>query len=673
MAEGGADAQAERVDGETKEQETRSAKSGLATAQPSAVFDELDAPPSFEAEEDAGEHAGPGGSGQKRALRLVSVDSNSGTSRGSTALPSPAGSVDGGSGQSLKPMTLLGLTVRRSRSADAIKNGNRVEMSSPRDRGGFARSGATTHAWLPFALFSFATLANWVVCFAMGASWREHGHRYYFGLSFTASIVMHSYQGLRLAELLEGTATAVAMECTSGLRQLMGLFVGWLGLVPTMLAYIMLRHGVDNNAFAFQFNKLTFTSLAGNSIPLAFLWFFVGVHEAWLDHTDPRFSALLAVSVASTVVTASATAFAWQAVSRNPGSTEVFYDAGLSICAYRSLLSSPASLLLCLSASTSLLLGPWLNSVCLCICVCVVRAPCMVMTISYANQTDGILSILAGALELGVLMGWLAVLPCAGDLVVTAPVAAVAVVGYYGYLYAASGVNAWSPRFALLWLGIKTALLVLVAAVFLLVSEDDGSSIFDSPGAAAALLAATANTTAQETGSWGGGVVPHEEAGGAYDATPDVDDDGDAWQGGHCFEGRTRAELLRAGIGGWLVVLALSLLAMLVDPQVGLSCCRRQTCLVAEHYSALFGPSSASTAAKRQTKSGATSDFDMFSSQDSDPGYENTVSRGGGNAPLPGGGGGSSSEDSKAEQLPQKKEQQQAGDGDAAAAEDGDE
>ena len=110
---------------------------------------------------------------------------------------------------------------------------------------------------------------------------------------------------------------------------------------------------------------------------------------------------------------------------------------------------------------------------------------------------------------------------------------------------------------------------------------------------------------------------------------------------------------------------------MLVDPQVGLSCCRRQTCLVAEHYSTLFGPSSASTAAKRQTKSGATSDFDMFSSQDSDPGYENTMSRGGGNAP--GGGGGSSSEDSKAEQPPQKKKQRQAGDADAAVAEDGDE
>lgn len=272
----------------------------------------------------------------------------------------------------------LGLGGEMVRTADLI-NAERLEMRCPRDMGGFVRPSATLHAWGPFLIFCWATLASWVATFAIGASWQEFLHRcvrssasasrtqlprqthlfvgaatprsdqagacslrrrYYFSFAFTVSLVVQGWQGVHLAELLEGSATAVSMQCTGHLRTVLGLFAGLFGLVPAVLAYNTLRHGVDNNAFSVNYYKLSFRGFAGNTMPLCGLFMLVGVHEAWLDYSDPRYSVVLTVAVISTIIAAGATVFSWEASSRNRRSTEIFFDAVFSICTLRAAIPS---------------------------------------------------------------------------------------------------------------------------------------------------------------------------------------------------------------------------------------------------------------------------------------------------------------------------------------------
>ena len=70
----------------------------------------------------------------------------------------------------------------------------------------------------------------------------------------------------------------------------------------------------------------------GASGPVCLLFVFIGVHEAWLDYADPRFSAVLTAAIVSTLFVAGATVFSWEAAARNRRSTEIFYDAAFSIC-----------------------------------------------------------------------------------------------------------------------------------------------------------------------------------------------------------------------------------------------------------------------------------------------------------------------------------------------------
>ena len=242
--------------------------------------------------------------------------------------------------------------------SDDLMNQQRIDMYCPRDRGGSMRPGPTLHAWGPFLLFAWATLLNWTATFALGASWEEYGHRYYFSVCFFGALVVQTIQGIHLAELLESSETAVSMQCTDHLRQLAGVLAAWFGLAPAVLAYSTLRSGIDSNTFAAIYLQVSFRGLAWNSLPLCLVFVFVGVQEAWLDHTDPRFSGVLALTVFSTLIAASATVFSWEAVSRNQRSTEIFFDTSLSIY--------------------------------------------------------GVLTIVAGALRLGALLGWVVMLPCVG-------------------------------------------------------------------------------------------------------------------------------------------------------------------------------------------------------------------------------------------------------------------
>jgi hypothetical protein len=400
---------------------------------------------------------------------------------------------------------------------DDLMNVSRIDMTCPRERAGFALPGATYHAWVPFVFFSFATLLNWVVTFAFGASWQEYGHRYYFTAAFVGSLLVQSCQGIHLAELLEGSATAVAMECTGHLRGAIGLIAGWCGVSQAVLAHSTLRHGIDSNAFAANYYVISYRGLAGNTLPLGFLFFFVGVHEAWLDHTDPRFSVLLTLAVITTVFAISLTVFSWEAVSRNQRSTEIFFDASVSLY--------------------------------------------------------GLLTITAGALRAGAVLGWVAMLSCVDRPAITAPTAVLAIGGYYAYVTTAAKVNSWSPQFALTWALINSALVAIVIVEYLVLWEPRTQESVTSGS-----LGSSQNA--------GRGTV---EAAAATAATDEVTKG--YFGGGHCFD--SRAQVLHFGGGMAVASLCLALLALLVDPQVGLKSCRRQsTCLISDRYDSLFGPKS---------------------------------------------------------------------------------
>ena len=237
----------------------------------------------------------------------------------------------GGQSQGNTPLATLGVG-RSTRSADMLEAGDRFEMASPRDKGGFESGGASWRAWVLFLLFSITALLNWSVTFAIGAAWNELGPRLYFYFSFTCLLVFQSWQGNKLAGLLEGTSTAVGMDCMPVVRNLLGVFSGWLGLAPAVLAYCMMRGGIDHVAFNINFNRLTCLGLLGVMVPQALLQFFVGVHEAWLDQSHANYSVLLAAAVIGNVASAAFTLVCWEVVSRNPGSTEIVWDATLSFC-----------------------------------------------------------------------------------------------------------------------------------------------------------------------------------------------------------------------------------------------------------------------------------------------------------------------------------------------------
>eukprot|EP01043_Picozoa_sp_COSAG02_P046923 COSAG02_NODE_4441_length_5354_cov_3.167650_4_plen_334_part_00 len=301
-------------------------------ANSSAVFDELELAADAEQTSRSFETEDKRVSSETRSPK-ASADSGTTTPDGNTAAQL---SVASPPTPSLAQM--LGLYNRMSRSQDWA-NAERVEMSSPRYEGRAVRPTVTTRAWIPFTLLGSGTVLNWVATFFIGASWQSLGHRYYFTASFLSLLAVHTWQGVQLAEMLEGSAAAVMMECTAHLRVALGVVCGWLGLVPVVLAYTTLREGIDSNTFVVQFNLLSFYGLVGNSLPLCLLFVFIGVHEAWLDHADPRFSGILVAAVIATLISAGTTVFSWEAASRNQRSTEVFYDAVFSICKlYSSIL-----------------------------------------------------------------------------------------------------------------------------------------------------------------------------------------------------------------------------------------------------------------------------------------------------------------------------------------------
>ena len=175
--------------------------------------------------------------------------------------------------------------------------------------------------------------------------------------------------------------------------------------------------------------------------------------------------------------------------------------------------------------------------------------------------SDGLLTIVAELLRLGVLCGGVVMLSCVGHAGGAVPAAVLAVGGYCAYLHAASLGHTWSPQFALLWALINSVLLAIVISLFLLLQEGDEEQ---------ELLA---------SGSMGSSQQNNHTAVAAVSTS--------YRRGGHCLQGR--AEMLHFGVGGGVASLCLALVALLVDPQVGLSCCRRKsTCLVSERYSSLF-------------------------------------------------------------------------------------
>ncbi len=577
MAEDGPDA----TTGDAQLESPDSAAGVLERANSSAVFDELElatdaeqTPRAFEAE---GKRASP-----KVRSPKASADSGITTPDGNTAaqlssaLP-PAPSL----------ARMLGLYRTQSQH---LMNADRVEMSSPRHEGRAIRPTVTTKAWIPFTLLGCGTALNWVATFTIGASWQSFGHRYYFAASFVSSIVVHTWQGVQLAEMLDGSSAAVMMECTAHLRVALGVICGWFGLVPVVLAYTTLREGIDSNVFVIQFNLLSFYGLVGNSVPLCLLFVFIGVHEAWLDHADPRFSAFLAAAVIATLISAGTTVFSWEAASRNQHSTEILYDAAFSIC---KLCSSILLRLQCASTliycryhdgrdirrlalramrRERLVASVWLTfGVFACAC----------------GASDGLLTIVSESLRLGVLCGGVAMLSCVGRAAVTVPTAVLALGGYLSYVRAASMVHAWSPQFALLWALINSVLLAIVIVVLLLLQDGDNEHDL------------------VESGSSGSSQQSNHTA---LSATA-VDVSTSYWRSGHCFQGR--AEVLHFGVGGGVASLCLAFFALLVDPQVGLSFCRRKsTCLVSERYSSLFDCTAAGKVAT------TTLEFDFDAMQD---------------------------------------------------------
>lgn len=412
----------------------------------------------------------------------------------------------------------------------------RINMASPRDRHGAVRTGPTTRAWIPFLLLACAVMLNWVVTFALGASWQEFAHRYYFMSAFTTSLIMQSWQGIQLAGVLDGTQTAVSMDLSGHLRGALGLFAGWFGLVPAVLAYTTLRYGIDSNAFALNYFTLSLRGLQTNTVPLGLLFVFVGVHEAWLDHADPRFSAVLTMAVMLTLVAAAATVFSWEAISRNPASTEIFYDSLLSIY--------------------------------------------------------GLLTVLSGALRLGSLLGWVAMLSCVEQPIITAPAAALALGGYYAYIRAAARFNTWSPQFALLWALINTGLQAIVIVVFVVLSDDGKRG-------------------QQELASGSLGSSPSTRGAAALDAPASY------FGGGHCFDDRDNVQLV--GVGCVAASLCLALLALVVDPQVGVKCCRRKsTCMISDRYTSLFDTRPAETRSRGTFSLDLQEDSEMGRTDDSD-------------------------------------------------------
>eukprot|EP01043_Picozoa_sp_COSAG02_P046924 COSAG02_NODE_4441_length_5354_cov_3.167650_5_plen_237_part_00 len=231
-------------------------------------------------------------------------------------------------------------------------------------------------------------------------------------------------------------------------------------------------------------------------------------------------------------------------------------------------LSRAQPFVLCCMHRKRLLAGVWLTFR---VFACAYGAP------------DGLLTIVSESLRLGVLCGGVAMLPCVGRAAVTVPTAVMALGGYLSYVRAASMVHTWSPQFALLWALINSALLAIVIVVLLLLQDGDKEHDL------------------VESGSMGSSQQSN------HTALSDVSTS--YRQSGHCFQGR--AEVLHFGVGGGVASLCLALFTLLVDPQVGLSFCRRKsTCLVSERYSSLFDCTAAGKVAT------TTSEFDFDALQD---------------------------------------------------------
>lgn len=170
------------------------------------------------------------------------------------------------------------------------------------------------------------------------------------------------------------------------------------------------------------------------------------------------------------------------------------------------------------------------------------------------STVDGALTIASESLRFGLLLGWVSLLPCVGRAAITLPVACLAVGGYYAYVRAACRVDVWSPQFALLWACINSFLLGLVIAVFFFLWDEDERR------------ALVPVSPASQTGA--------------------DDDPVNYWRGGHCFDGKVLVQQL--GVLGGLASLCVTLLALVVDPQVGVDCCRRKSCFASDRYDSLF-------------------------------------------------------------------------------------
>ena len=220
----------------------------LTTSGPSPVFDDgelsVDVPSTFELEE---ESPGMQKGAKPEAPRSLSNDR------------SPGASPD--SQKKGTPLATMGVLGRSTRSADMLTAGERYEMASPRDKGGFESGEGNWRVWAPFLLFGVTAILNWSVTFAIGSAWDEFGHRLYFYASFSLLWVLQGWQGTKLAGLLEGTSASVQADLTPGIRWLLGVFSGWLGLAPAMLAFTSMRHGIDHIAFNINFNRLTVVGL----------------------------------------------------------------------------------------------------------------------------------------------------------------------------------------------------------------------------------------------------------------------------------------------------------------------------------------------------------------------------------------------------------------------------
>ena len=199
-------------------------------------------------------------------------------------------------------------------------------------------------------------------------------------------------------------------------------------------------------------------------------------------------------------------------------------------------------------------------------------------------------------MELGLVLAWVAMLPCVGLMAAALP-AAFGLGGYGLYVYAASGYDGWSPRFALLWALIQFSLVVVILLSFTYLSDDNdwnGDAGGDSDSSAS-------NGTV--------GVAASVLAAGEFEESLELWE----WVGGHCFAGVAHRDFVEMGAAGAVASLLVSLLALLIDPQVGAVGCLRTKVFTAEHYSSLFGPSeSRGDAATREFE------IDMTSSQDNE-------------------------------------------------------